>query len=382
MKIVIAIDSFKGSSTTAEAAEAVERGIKKVFCNAEIIKIPVADGGEGTVNTLVLGMNGIFKEVEVIGPMGEKINAKYGILDGDLAIIEMAAASGLLLVPEDKRNPMVTTTYGTGQLIKAALDEGCKRILIGIGGSATNDGGSGMAQALGASFKDQDGNELGFGGGKLSNLVQIDISNMDSRIKNTEIWVASDVSNPLCGVKGASIVYGPQKGANLEMALELDNNLCHYAIKIKEQLGRNIIDIPGAGAAGGLGAGLMAFCNATLQPGIETVLNLINIDKYLLGADLVITGEGKIDEQSIYGKVPVGVAKRAQKYNIPVLVIAGSIGKGASAAYKYGIDGLMSIVNEPMELKQAMNRAGELIEEAAERALRIINIGRIMKRED
>lgn len=377
MKIVIASDSFKGSCTTIEVADAIERGILKVFREAEIIKIPIADGGEGIVNTLVTEAHGVIKEIEVVGPIGEKVKAHYGILQGNTALIEMASASGLTLVPEDRRNPLLTTTYGTGQLIKAALDEGCSKILIGIGGSATNDGGVGMAQALGVSFKNKDGNELGFGGGELASLTNINTTNIDPRLKKIEIIVASDVLNPLCGEKGASAVYAPQKGATEKIVKLLDKNLLHYASIIKKELGKDIEDIPGSGAAGGLGAGLIVFCNATLHSGIETVLDLIKIDQYIQGADLVITGEGKIDQQSMYGKVPVGVAYRAQKYKVPVLVIAGSIGEGAYAAYSHGVEGMTSIIKEPMELKDAMNKAAELIEEASERAMRLINIGRM-----
>ncbi|MBZ4645925.1 MAG: glycerate kinase [Clostridia bacterium] len=382
MKIIIAPDSFKGSNTTIAVANTIEKGIRKVFPDAEIVKIPIADGGEGTVDALVLGAGGKFKEITVTGPLGEKVQAKYGILDNGAAVIEMAAASGLPLVPENKKNPMVTTTYGTGELIKAALDDGCRKIVIGIGGSATNDGGLGMAQALGVSFKDKDGKELGYGGGELEKLAVIDVSNIDPRIKDTEIIIACDVSNPLCGEKGASAVYGPQKGATPEMVKQLDANLRHFARIIKEQLGQDIIDVPGTGAAGGLGAGLIVFCGAQLKSGIETVLDVVNIDRHLPTTDLVITGEGKIDGQSIYGKVPVGVGQRVKKYNLPVLAIVGDIGDGASAVYDYGVDGIMSTVNKAMPLSEAMGRSSELLEDAAERVMRIIKIGMVMRRSD
>jgi glycerate kinase len=375
MKVIIAPDSFKGSSTSIEVANNIEKGIRKVFPDAEVIKIPIADGGEGTVEALVLGAGGTFKDVDVKGPLGETLKARYGILDNGSAVIEMATASGLPLVPENLRNPLVTTTYGTGELIKAALNEGCKKIVIGIGGSATNDGGVGMAQALGVSFKDSKGCELGFGGGQLDKLETIDISGIDPRLKDTEIIVACDVSNPLCGERGASAVYGPQKGATPEMVKQLDSNLHHYAEKIKAQLGMDIADIPGSGAAGGLGAGLIVFCGASLKSGIETVLDEVEIDKHLPTADLVITGEGKIDSQSIYGKVPVGVGQRVKKYNKPVLAIVGGIGQGAQAVYEYGVDGIMSTVNNAMPLSEAMGRSAELLEDAAERVMRIIKIG-------
>ncbi|WHH56974.1 glycerate kinase [Petroclostridium sp. X23] len=379
MKVIIAPDSFKGSNTTIAVANTIEKGIRKVFPDVEVVKIPIADGGEGTVDALVLGAGGKFMELEVVGPLGENLVAKYGILDNGTAVIEMAAASGLPLVPDDKKDPLITTTYGTGQLIKAALDEGCKNIVIGIGGSATNDGGVGMAQALGVSFKDANGNELPYGGGALDKLATIDISNMDPRIKDTEIVVACDVSNPLCGERGASAIYGPQKGATPELVKILDANLGHYANIIKEQLGKDIIDVPGTGAAGGLGAGLIVFCDAQLKSGIETVLDVVDIDQHLPTTDFVITGEGKIDAQSVYGKVPVGVGQRVKKYNLPVLAIVGDIGDGASAVYDYGVDGIMSTVNKAMPLSEAMGRSSELLEDAAERVMRIIKIGMDIK---
>jgi len=375
MKVIVAPDSFKGSSTSIAVANAIEKGIKKVFPDAEVIKIPIADGGEGTVEALVLGAGGTFKEVDVKGPLGETVKARYGVLNNGSAVIEMASASGLPLVPENLRNPLVTTTYGTGELIRAALNEGCKKIIIGIGGSATNDGGIGMAQALGVSFKDSENCELGFGGGQLDKLETIDISGIDPRLKDTEIIVACDVSNPLCGERGASAVYGPQKGATPEMVKQLDSNLRHYAEKIKAQLGMDIADIPGSGAAGGLGAGLIVFCGARLKSGIETVLDEVGIDTHLPTADLVITGEGRIDSQSVYGKVPVGVGQRVKKYNKPVLAIVGGIGQGAQAVYEYGVDGIMSIVNNAMPLSEAMERSSELLEDAAERVMRIIKMG-------
>ncbi|MGE4282386.1 MAG: glycerate kinase [Clostridia bacterium] len=379
MKIIIAPDSFKGSNTTIAVANTIERGIRKVVPDVEVIKIPIADGGEGTVDALVLGAGGQFKEIDVVGPLGTKVRAKYGILDNGTAVIEMAAASGLPLVPEDKKNPLITNTYGTGELIKVALDDGCKSIVIGIGGSATNDGGIGMAQALGVSFKDKNGNELGYGGGQLDKLASIDTSNIDSRIKETEVIVACDVSNPLCGEKGASAIYGPQKGATPDLVKQLDDNLRHYAGIIKEQLGKDIIDVPGTGAAGGLGAGLIVFCDAHLKSGIETVLDVVDIDKHLPTTDFVITGEGRIDGQSIFGKVPVGVGQRVKKYNLPVLAIVGDIGDGASAVYDYGVDGIMSTVNKAMPLSEAMGRSTELMEDAAERVMRIIKIGMTIK---
>ncbi|MCG8482936.1 MAG: glycerate kinase [Clostridia bacterium] len=375
MKIVVASDSYKGSCTTLEVADAIEKGIRKVIKDADIIKIPVADGGEGTVDALVLGTNGIYDELEVLGPLGNKVKAKYGILDNDIAVIEMAAASGLTLVEESKRDPMISTTYGTGQLIKAAIDRGCKKILVGIGGSATNDGGAGMAQALGYSLVDKDGKEIGHGGKELCKLHKIETSCVHPKLRETEIIVISDVSNPLCGFNGAAYVYGPQKGATPNMVKQLDYNLRHYASIIKKFLHKDIFDIPGAGAAGGLGAGLMTFCNAELYSGIDKILDITNIDKHLVNADLVIVGEGQIGGQSIYGKAPVGVAQRAVKYDVPVLAIVGGVGEGATAVYAYGVDVIMDIINKPMTLNEAIKNASILIEQTAECAMRALLLG-------
>lgn len=374
MKIIIASDSYKGSLSSSEVANACEAGIKKVI-EAEIVKMTIADGGEGTVDALVEARRGSYKYLDVSDPLGRSIKAKYGVI-GDAAVIEMAAASGLTLLKEEERNPLITTTYGTGQLIKGALDSGCRKIYIGIGGSATNDGGMGMAQALGVSFTDTAGNELGNGGGELSKLYDIDIKSLDPRILDTEIIIISDVTNPLCGEKGASNVYGPQKGADKEMIKTLDNNLLHYADMIKERLHKDILDIPGSGAAGGLGGGLIAILNAKICRGIETVLDLIGIDDHLKDSDLVITGEGRIDGQSIFGKVPVGVGKRAMRYNVPAIAIVGSIGEDYEKVYEYGIKAVIDIVNRPMTLSEAIENASCLIEKAVENAMRIYSINR------
>lgn len=374
MKIIIAVDSFKGSISTVIAAETIKKGIEKVFPQADIVKIPMADGGEGTVDALVIGTGGIKKQVEVTGPLGEKIISEYGIINKDIAVIEMAAASGLPLVPENKRNPLVTTSYGTGELIKAALEEGCRKIIMGVGGSATNDGGVGMAQALGMSFKDNSNCEIAYGGGALSNIDSIDSKALDERLKECEFIIASDVTNTLCGDEGASAIYGPQKGATKEMIIILDNNLRHLAQKIKDDCNKDVLNIQGCGAAGGLPTLLLSYANVTLKAGIEIVLDTINFEEYLLNADLVITGEGRIDKQSVYGKVPVGVAKKAKKYNIPVLAIVGGIGEGASAVYEHGVDSIMSIVNRPMSLSEAMENSTELLEDVTERIMRNIKI--------
>lgn len=374
MKVIIASDSFKGSCSALEVANSIEKGFRRIFENTNVIKIPVADGGEGTVDALVLGTNGKYEEVDVLNPLGGIIKAKYGIIHNNIAVIEMAAASGLTLVNINNLNPLITTTYGTGQLIKSAIERGIRKIYVGLGGSSTNDGGVGMAQALGISFKNEAGEEIGFGGGQLKYIKSIDISNIHPLLKKTEIIAISDVENPLFGPKGAAYIFGPQKGANKRMIKELDDNLRHLGEIVNIQLNKDITNVPGVGAAGGLGAGLIAFCNATIEPGIEKVLDIINIDKRMIDADLVITGEGRIDGQSKYGKVPVGVAKRALKYNVPVIAIVGSVGDGASEVYSYGIDLITDIINKPMTLDEAMERAPELIADAAENVARIFKM--------
>lgn len=381
MKIIIASDSFKGSCSTLDVANYIEKGFKRIYEDSDVIKIPVADGGEGTVDALVIGTSGKYEDVEVIGPLGQPIKAKYGIINDEMAVIEMAAASGLTLVDKEKLNPLVTTTYGTGQLIKSALEKGIRRIYVGLGGSATNDGGVGMAQALGVSFKDDVGKEIGFGGGELIKIREIDITNIHPLLKEAEIIAISDVTNPLYGPIGASYIFGPQKGANNGMVEKLEENLKYYGDVIKKKLKKDIANIPGAGAAGGLGAGLIAFCNATIEPGIERVLDITNIDYHLKDADLVITGEGMIDGQSKYGKVPIGVAKRALKYDVPVIAIVGSVGDGASEVYAYGIDLITDIVNKPMTLNEAINNVQELIEYAAENVARIFKLSERYKKE-
>jgi glycerate kinase len=372
---VIAPDSFKGSLTALEVANAIKEGIKRVMPEAEIDEVPMADGGEGTVQALVDATAGQMITEEVCDPLGDQIQADFGILgDGNTAVIEMAAASGLPLVPEDKRNPMFTTTFGTGELIRAALDRGCRKLIVGIGGSATVDGGAGMAQALGARLLDKYGHEVPRGGGGLDHLDRIDVSQLDARIAETATVVACDVDNPLVGPRGGPEVYGPQKGATPEMVKKLDRYLDRYADIIKRDLGMDVKEAPGAGAAGGLGAGLMAFLNADLKLGIDIVIDASDLERHLKDADLVITGEGKIDGQTIYGKTPIGVAKAAKKYGIPVIGIGGGISDDASVVYDNGIDALMSIVSYPMSLETAMECAPDLLADAAERVIRLIQI--------
>ena len=365
MKIVVAPDSFKGSLTAIEVSDAIEQGIREIFPEAEIVKIPMADGGDGTVQCLVNATGGEILKEKVTGPLGDEVLASYGILgDKKTAVIEMAEASGLNLVPENQRNPLITTTYGTGQLIKAALDQGCRKMIIGIGGSATNDGGTGMLQALGAKLLNQEGKEIGFGGGELKKVFRIDTKCLDNRLSETEVLIASDVSNPLCGPKGAARIYGPQKGATPEVIKELDESLAYFAEIIKRDLNKDVKDIPGAGAAGGLGASLIAFLNAELRPGIDIVIEIVKLEQAIKGADLVITGEGKIDSQTIYGKAPIGVARIAKKYNIPVIAVAAIIGDDADIVHQYGINTLIKISEPPTSLAEPKSKKVELVKKS------------------
>ena len=380
MKIVVAPDSFKGSVTALQAATAIEQGLRRVFPNAEIDKIPMADGGEGTVQSLVDATGGQIQTQRVIGPLGDEVDAEFGILaDGETAVIEMAAASGLTLVPPNKRNPLHTTTYGTGQLILAALEVGCRRLIIGIGGSATNDGGAGMAEALGVQFLNADGKPIKHGGGALCELTSIDTTGIHPKIADIETVVACDVNNPLTGPDGASHVYGPQKGATPEMIETLDAHLSHYDKVLTQTFGQSFNDIPGAGAAGGLGAGLMAFLNAELKLGVDIMIDTVKLKDRMKGVSLVITGEGQLDFQTAFGKTPIGVAKVAKVDNIPVIAIAGGIGEGAEAVYKAGIDAMLGIVQAPISLDDAIEDAPQLIADTAEQAARLIAIGNIYK---
>ena len=373
MRVVVAPDSYKGSVSAVGVAAALERGVLRVFPQAEVRKIPIADGGEGTVEALVTATGGQMKQERVRGPLGEVVDACWGILgDGKTAVIEMAAASGLPLVPPDRRDPRITTTYGTGELIRTALDAGLRRIIIGIGGSATNDGGTGMAQALGAKFLAADGTELPPGGGALAQLKTIDLSGLDSRLTETEITVACDVDNPLCGPRGASAVFGPQKGATPAMVAELDSALAHFAECAQAATERDVAELAGAGAAGGLGAGLLFFTPAKLRPGVEIVLEAVKFADVVKGAAFVITGEGRTDFQTAYGKAPVGVAKVAKQFGVPVFCISGGLGDGADDVLVQGIDATMSICSRPLSLEECMRDGATLIEEAAARLCRIL----------
>lgn len=363
MKIVIAPDSYKESQTAMEVATAIEKGFKEVLPNAEYVKLPMADGGEGTVQSLVDATGGRIVTTTVTGPLGQAVEGFYGLLgDGSTAVIEMAAASGLHLVEPEKRNPLLTTTYGTGELVKEALKAGVKHIIVGIGGSATNDGGIGMAQALGARLLDSDGAELGYGGGELSKLASIDLSGLDERLASIHLEVACDVDNPLCGPKGASHVFGPQKGATPEMVEQLDANLAHYANIISQTNGKEVIDQAGSGAAGGLGAALLGLFDASLRPGISIVMDAVNLAEVVKDADLVITGEGRIDSQTIHGKTPIGVARIAKQYNLPVIGIAGSTAQDCREVHDHGLDAVFSVVLGATDLPTALKEASFNVE--------------------
>jgi len=375
MKVVIAIDSFKGSLSSAELSKNISEGIKNVFPDAEVVSVPVADGGEGTVEAFVTGTNGKIIECTVHGPLMRPVKAKYGILgNGKTAVIEMAEASGLTLVSGKERNPLKTTTYGTGELIKDAFENGCREFIIGIGGSATNDFGMGMMQALGVSFKDADGNKLPGTGGSMKKVTHIDTTNILPGLKDCKFIVACDVDNPLYGEFGAAYVYSPQKGADEETIKQLDEGLRKLSETIRKELGKDIADIPGAGAAGGLGGAFVAFLDGELRSGIEIVLKALEFEKKAEGADVVITGEGRIDGQSVMGKAPTGVSKICKKKGIPVIAFAGSLADNVTAIHDYGITALFSIMNYPMRLKEAMNpeTASKLIRKNTEEVFRLI----------
>ncbi|KEQ17719.1 glycerate kinase [Endozoicomonas numazuensis] len=375
MKIVIAPDSFKECLTAAQVASAIETGFKEILPDAEYIKVPVADGGEGTLQSLVDATGGRLIEVPVTGPLGNQIHAEFGVLgDGKTAVIEMARASGLELVSPEQRNPMIATTFGTGELIHSALDIGVEKIIVGIGGSATNDGGAGMMQALGVRLQDEEGKELRYGGGQLKNLCRIDVSKMDQRLKSVEFIAACDVDNPLTGENGASAIFGPQKGATAEMIKALDQSLEHYAQMMERELGISVLDVPGAGAAGGMGAALLGYLNARLEPGIEIVMEAVDLAEKIKGANLVITGEGRIDGQTAQGKTPVGVARIAKSVDLPVVALAGSVGQGVDAVYSQGIDALFPVVHGAVSLEQALKKGKENLVRAARNLAAVVTM--------
>ena len=372
MKIIIAPDSFKGSASASQVGESIKKGIESILAEAEIEVIPIADGGEGTAPILVNALKGKWIDINLTGPSGNKIKSGYGLVEDKIAIMEMASASGLLQVKDGVLDPLKATTYGTGELIKDALKRGCKEIFIGIGGSATTDAGIGMAQALGYSFLDIDGKELPFGGEKLSELAQIVNVNRNRLLDDAKITVLCDVENPLFGENGAAYIYGPQKGASPEQVILLDNGLKHYSKIIKKQLGIDISDKKGGGAAGGLGAALNIFCNARLKPGVEVVLDILEFKEKLKDCDLLVTGEGRMDSQSSQGKVPVGVSKLAKDLGVPVIAVVGGVDGEVEELYDLGIDLILPISDKPMELREAMADVERLLLESGKR------IGRIM----
>jgi len=376
VRIVIAPDSFKGSLSALEAAQAMAVGIATAMPGAELELKPIADGGEGFVSALLTASGGRLQSSMVHGPLGEMVSAAWGVLgDGETAVIEMAAASGLTLVPASGRNPALSSTFGTGELMRHALDAGFRKIIIGIGGSATNDGGAGMARALGARFLDDRGQELPCGGLALRNLAQIDILSLDPRLRECTITAACDVTNPLVGSRGASAVYGPQKGASPEMVLALDSALSNYAAIIAEQLGMSVADSPGAGAAGGLGAGLMVFAQATLTPGFNVVAKAVGLERAITAGDLVFTGEGSVDGQTAEGKAVFGVTTLGAKHNKPVVVLGGAVLAGAEELYSHGMTAALSITRGPISRAECMGEAYALLAKAAETAMRLIVLG-------
>ena len=377
LRIVIAPQAFKQSVGARQAAVAIQNGVRRVVPDAEITLIPVADGGDGTLAALIDTSGGHYFEAVVSGPLGEPSPARWGVMgDGQTAVIEMALASGLAMLADEQRNPRAATTYGTGQLMAAALDAGYTRIIVGLGGSATNDGGTGMAAALGVRFRDVDGDDLEPGGAALARLASIDLSDVHPGLAAAAIVGATDVTNPLCGDTGASAIFGPQKGATPEMVAELDGCLANLASVIRNDLGIDVADMPGAGAAGGLGAGLIAFANAGLRSGIDMVCDALDFDRYAAAADLVITGEGRADRSTVYDKAPVGIARRSAAFGVPTLLLAGSLGPGYDALYEHGIAAIASIAEEPAELASSLERGAELLERAAERAIRLYRLGR------
>jgi len=378
MKIVIAPDSFKESLSAPEAAAAIEAGFREIFPRDDYVSLPLADGGEGTVVALVAATGGRIMPLTVTGPLGEAVPAFYGLSgDGRTAMVEMAAASGLALVPPQLRNPLVTTSYGTGELLRAALAAGVGKIIVGIGGSATNDGGAGMLQALGVRLLDGDGREVGPGGGALARLEAIDASGCDPRLQAVAIEVACDVTNPLLGDNGASAVYGPQKGATPAMVALLDDNLARFARLLRRDLGKDVTMTPGAGAAGGMGAALLAM-GGVLRPGIDIVMAAVGLEEALREADLVITGEGRIDGQTVSGKVPLGVARLAGRCGKPVIAIGGCLGEGAGAVHGHGIAAVFSATPRPCSLEEALAVGADNLRRTARNIAATIRLSRKM----
>lgn len=375
MKFLFASDSFKGTLSSEQIITLLDAAAKNVFPDCETMGIPVADGGEGTIDAVISVLHGSIYEVDVHGPLMEEVVSRYGETGNGAAVIEMAAASGLPMVPVDKRDPRVTTTYGTGELIKTALDRGCRDITIAIGGSATNDGGMGAMRALGIRFLDENGEELSGCGNDLARVADIDISGLHSAVKDARFTIMCDVNNPLTGPDGATYTFGKQKGGSPEILDELEQGMIHYAALIREKMGTDVDQIPGSGAAGGLGAAFCVFLKAEMKSGIETVLDLIHFDELLEGVDLVITGEGRIDWQSAFGKVPSGIGNRCRNKGIPAIAIVGGMGDKAEMIFDHGIDSIITTINGAMGLDEALERAEELYAGAAERAFRMVKAG-------
>lgn len=380
MKFLFASDSFKGTLSSEQIIRLLTDSANRIFPGCETLGVPIADGGEGTVDAVIAVTKGEIKSVPVHGPLMENREASYGIFRGDSAIIEMAAASGLPMVPNEKRNPLYTTTYGTGELIKDALDAGYTNLSIAIGGSATNDGGMGAMRALGIRFLDEEGNDLAGTGADLEKVRDIDLSGIHPAVAKARITVMCDVNNPLTGPDGATYTFGKQKGGTEEILDKLEAGMKQYAQVIGEKLGMDVDKIPGAGAAGGLGAALCVFLHAELKSGIETVLDLIEFDQLLEGTDLVVTGEGRIDWQSAFGKVPSGIGMRCKKKGVPAVAIVGGMGDGADKIYEFGVKSILPTINGAMEIEEALNRAEELYANGADRLFRMIQVGMEMKR--
>ena len=375
MKLLFASDSFKGTLSSEQIIRLLTDSANRIFPGCETVGVPIADGGEGTVDAVIAVTNGSLRTVKVHGPLMEETDASYGVFHGDSAIIEMAAASGLPMVPAQKRNPLHTTTYGTGELIKDALDNGYRRLSIAIGGSATNDGGMGAMRALGVKFLDQDGNELSGTGADLGKVADIDVSSLHPAVKDAAITVMCDVNNPMTGPDGATYTFGKQKGGTPEILDELEAGMKQYAAVMRDKLGLDVENLAGAGAAGGLGAALCGYLHAELKSGIETVLDLIDFDGLLEGTDLVVTGEGRIDWQSAFGKVPSGVGMRCKAKHIPAVAIVGGMGNGAEKIYEFGVDSMIPTINGAMDIEEALDRAEELYVSAADRTFRMIRAG-------
>ncbi|TXZ08006.1 glycerate kinase [Vibrio mimicus] len=372
MKVVIAPDSFKESLTAKQVCDAIQAGLARVWNDAKFVAIPVADGGEGTVQSLVDATQGRIVEVKVMGPQGKRVEAFYGMLgDNQTAVIEMAAASGLHHVPIAQRDPKLTTSFGTGELIRHALDQGITKLIIGLGGSATNDGGVGMLAALGARFTNADGEPIQLTGGGLRELANIDLSDFDPRLQHCDLLVACDVNNPLCGDKGASAVFGPQKGATPDDVRLLDGALQQFGLLTEKVTGKAVLQSAGAGAAGGMGAALLAYTHATLRPGIEIVLDTVQLAHQVSDADLVITGEGRIDSQTVHGKTPMGVAKVAKRFDVPVIALSGCTGENYQAVYQCGIDAVFAAVPRAMTLEDALKESDFNLADLAENVARL-----------